>query len=201
VKLADLIQEGNEGLVFAAQRFDPTKGVRFISFAVWWIRATIMKYIEEHGSLVYCPRNPMIAWQKIKALQAKGEHLTDDELCERLGLTESQLQGAAAASFHIFEIDKPIDETESQKGYELRGDLDVDADRNSEYTKALIKTGLSVLSDRDSDIIKRYYGIGRNPQILTDIGKDLDLTRARIQQIIDKSIVKMRSKMTRTTQL
>jgi RNA polymerase primary sigma factor len=202
VRLSDLIQEGNEGLIFAAQRFDPTKGVRFISFAVWWIRQRISAYIQDKGNLIYCPMHPQRHNQQIKALKTKGEYLTDEELCERLGITETELRNSVAANYTIFEIDRPIDETESEECYELQGDIDIDAERNEEYTKTLVKKGLSVLSERDAEIIKRYFGIGYyTPQFLNDIAKDMNLTRSRIQQIVDKSLIKMRSTMQRVAQL
>lgn len=201
--LMDLISEGNIGLVKAAQRYDETRGFKFISYAVWWIRQSIMQAMSEQGRMIRLPLNKVGALTKINnsfaELEQKYEREpTHEELAEGMELTlEVITETLKYAPGHV-SMDAPFEGGETTAYIDVLEDVEATvADQGLAYTDSLkldIEKVLSLLSAREQDIIKMYFGLGEEePMTLNEIGTNLSLTQERIRQIKDKAIRKLRS--------
>ena len=200
--LTDLIDEGNIGLVKAAEKFDDTRGFKFISYAVWWIRQSIMQALAEQSRLVRLPLNQVSAIQKINNEIAKFEqvHLrkpSAEEIAELTELDIDKVDKAMNANNHEMSIDAPIgddDENNSMvdilsSDFDSRADKEVDNQSLNAEVRAIMET---TLKPREIDIICESYGIGR-PQISPEeIGTKYGLSRERVRQIREKGLTKIR---------
>lgn len=203
LSLNDLINDGNVGLVKAAQRFDETKGFKFISYAVWWIRQSIIQSISEQSRLVRLPLNKVGALTRINKafadLEQKYEREpTHEELSEVMEMNADQIGMTLKAAPPHVSVDAPFAEGETNSFLDIMEDTTVEkADNNMAYHDSLsIDTErlLSSLTERQRKVIRMYFGLGgREPMSLEDIGEKLDLTRERIRQIKDKALGKLRS--------
>lgn len=197
--LSDLINEGNLGLMKAARRFDPTRGFKFISYAVWWIRQQIMQAISEQGRMVRLPLNQIGILNRINKVKAQFEQEnerepSDKELAEFLDLTPDKIGEALSHSSRHMSFDTPFGED---------GDgtlLDVVPDDSAEQADtSLQKESLStdiqhvmmILTPREKEIVTLAFGIGCPEMTLEEIGERLDLTRERVRQVKEKAIRKM----------
>lgn len=197
--LSDLINEGNLGLMKAARRFDPTRGFKFISYAVWWIRQQIMQAISEQGRMVRLPLNQIGILNRINKVKAQFEQEnerepSDKELAEFLDLTPDKIGEALSHSSRHMSFDTPFGED---------GDgtlLDVVPDDSAEQADtSLQKESLStdiqhvmmILTPREKEIVSLAFGIGCPEMTLEEIGERLDLTRERVRQVKEKAIRKM----------
>jgi RNA polymerase primary sigma factor len=203
LSLNDLINEGNLGLVKAAQRFDETKGFKFISYAVWWIRQSIIQALAEQSRLVRLPLNKVGSLTKINKAFATLEQQferepTPDELAQLLDLeTEEVISTLGIAGRHI-SMDAPFTDGESNSLLDVLENNDISStDGNIDYTDSLrieCERSLSTLTDREQGVLKLFFGIGlENPMTLQDIGEEFNLTRERVRQIKDKAIHKLRT--------
>ncbi|MBC8046915.1 MAG: RNA polymerase sigma factor RpoD/SigA [Fimbriimonadaceae bacterium] len=210
--LSDLINEGNVGLIKAAQRFDETKGFKFISYAVWWIRQSIMLAIVEQSRLVRLPLNKVGSYTKLNKLAHKLEQEyerepTMEELAEIMNLKESDVKELSLGSAKHVSMDAPI----SNDGEEgtmldlLEGDNTDNPDKGliSDSLRGEIARVLTMLTDRESEIVAAYYGLnGFQPLNLEEIAARFDLTRERVRQIKERAIRRLRkvttSKMLKT---
>ena len=203
LSLNDLINDGNLGLIKAAQRFDETRGFKFISYAVWWIRQSIIQAIAEQSRLVRLPLNKVGALTKINKTFAELEQKyerepTAEELSEGLDLDPEQIKATMKAAPKHMSMDAPFVEGETNSFHDVMENPEADqADENMAYTNSLsIDTErlLTTLSERQRIVIKLYFGLGRQePMSLEDIGVELGLTRERIRQIKDRALNKLRS--------
>jgi len=199
LSLADLINEGNIGLIKAADRFDETRGFKFISYAVWWIRQSILQSLLEHSRLVRLPQNQTAQLLKINRtkarLQSEGiESPTTHMIAQELGLKSQDVRRSLALNGGEVGLDdqgngdRPLLET-------LSSDTQPTSDARL-YTRVMredIRRSLESLGERESMIISLYYGLGKEEALtLEAIGKRLGLTRERIRQIKEKSLRKMR---------
>lgn len=201
--LIDLISEGNLGLVKAAQRFDETKGFKFISYAVWWIRQSIIQAISEQGRVIRLPLNKVGAITKIKnsfaILEQKfGREPTNEELAEEAELTLAVIIETLKAAPGHLSMDAPLEAGENTSYLDILEDNDAaKTDENVAYTDSLridVEQVLTLLSERESEIIKMYFGLGsRESMSLSEIGEIFDLTPERIRQLKDKAFSKLRS--------
>lgn len=201
--LIDLISEGNLGLLTAAQRFDETRGFKFISYAVWWIRQSIILAISEQGRLVRLPLNRVGNLNKIKnafsVLEQRYEREpTNEELAKDLELTLDMVTETLKSAPGHVSVDAPFEEGENTSFLDVLVDLNaVNADKDMAYTDSLktdIEQALSYLSDREKSVIKMYFGIGKRESMsLNEIGDFLELTPERIRQIRDKALRRLRS--------
>ncbi len=201
--LNDIINEGNLGLVKAAQRFDETRGFKFISYAVWWIRQSIIQAIAENSRLVRLPLNKVGSLTKInKAFSALEQEYerepTAEELAESLDIGEDEVKTTLSVASRHVSMDAPFEEGESNSLIDVLENPDAEsADAEMEYRYSLsveTERSLSTLTEREREVIKLFYGIGvENPMTLSDIGEALGLTRERVRQIKDKSISKLRA--------
>lgn len=197
--LSDLINEGNLGLMKAARRFDPTRGFKFISYAVWWIRQQIMQAISEQGRMVRLPLNQIGILNRINKVKVQFEQEnerepSDKELAEFLDLTPDKIGEALSHSSRHMSFDTPFGED---------GDgtlLDVVPDDSAEQADtSLQKESLStdiqhvmmILTPREKEIVSLAFGIGCPEMTLEEIGERLDLTRERVRQVKEKAIRKM----------
>jgi RNA polymerase primary sigma factor len=203
LSLSDLINEGNLGLIKAAQRFDETRGFKFISYAVWWIRQSILQALAEQSRIVRLPLNKVGSLNKInKAFseleQAFEREPTAEELAEVLELQTSEVETTLGVAARHVSMDAPFVEGEDNSLLDvLENDNTAKTDEKLEYRDSLrseIERSLSTLSERQKDVIKLYFGIGvDHPMSLEDIGERFDLTRERVRQIKDKAINKLRT--------
>jgi RNA polymerase primary sigma factor len=201
--LNDLINEGNLGLVKAAQRFDETRGFKFISYAVWWIRQSIIQAIAENSRLVRLPLNKVGSLTKInKAFSALEQEFerepTAEELANSLDIGEDEVKTTLAVASRHVSMDAPFEEGESNSLIDVLENPDAqNADFEMDYTYSLsveTERSLSLLTEREREVLKLFYGIGvDNAMTLSDIGETLGLTRERVRQIKDKSINKLRA--------
>ncbi|MCO6490411.1 MAG: RNA polymerase sigma factor RpoD/SigA [Phaeodactylibacter sp.] len=201
--LMDLISEGNIGLVKAAQRYDETRGFKFISYAVWWIRQSIMQAMSEQGRMIRLPLNKVGALARINRSFAQLEQKyerepTNEELAEGMGMAlDTVTETLKVAPGHV-SMDAPFEDGENASYLDVLENQDsVEADQDLAYTDSLrldIEKILSLLSGREQDIIRMYFGLGaEEPMTLNEIGTSLDLTQERIRQIKDRAIRRLRS--------
>lgn len=207
--LADLINEGNLGLMKAAQRFDETKGFKFISYAVWWIRQTILQALVEHARMVRLPLNKISLQNKVNDayltfMQANEREPSADELATMLDMKERDVQNVLRLQNHHLSMDAPIGSDDEPDGMTLLDTLachaeDIpEAELMSESLRTEIRNGLMTLSHRERDVITAYYGLdGEHPLTLEEIGFKHDLTRERVRQIKERALRRLRKSSTR----
>ena len=199
--LTDLIDEGNIGLVKAAEQFDETRGFKFISYAVWWIRQSILQAIAEQSRIVRLPLNQVGALSKINAEISKFEQENQrrpsvHELSDLTNIDETKIDQTIKADNHHMSIDAPFQEDDDNSmadvlasGEDSRADKHVDYESMSHELDTVLR---NVLKDREITIVRECFGIGCNEKGLEEIGDQLGLTRERVRQIREKSIVKLR---------
>jgi RNA polymerase primary sigma factor len=202
ISFNDLINEGNMGLIKAAKMFDESRGFKFISYAVWWIRQSIMKALSDHSRLVRIPSNKISDLQKVSKANATIEQelerdATPEELAEYLQLEVEDIENIQKASIRQISLDAPFEEDDSNCLLDVMKDPNAEAaDKNVELSSSLnteMKKLFSSLSDQESEIVKKYFGIALEyPRSLDDIGAELRLSKERVRQIKDKAIKKMR---------
>ena len=203
LKLSDLINEGNVGLVKAAKRFDETRGFKFISYAVWWIRQAIMQALAEQSRIVRLPLNKIGSISKIKKIYARLEQNeqrmpTNKEIAKQLDMTEHEVEQSLKNSGRHVSMDAPFKEGEDSNLYNV-----LQFDESPKPDKELMKQSLSIEIDRALDtltfkeakIIKMFYGIGNETAAsLTEIGERFDLSRERVRQVKQKAIRRLQSR-------
>jgi RNA polymerase primary sigma factor len=201
--LSDLINEGNLGLIKAAQRFDETRGFKFISYAVWWIRQSILQALAEQSRIVRLPLNKVGSLNKINKAFSQLEQEFErepsaDELAELLEINREEVETTLGVAARHVSVDAPFQEGEENSLLDvLENTNSPKTDAKLEYMESLrteIERSLSTLTDRQRDVIKYYFGIGvEHPMSLEDIGEQFALTRERVRQIKDKAINKLRA--------
>lgn len=199
--LPDLINEGNLGLIKAAKRFDETRGFKFISYAVWWIRQSIMQALSEQSRIIRLPLNKIGAINKISKMYAFLEQKNErppsaEEISEKLNMPLGEVKKSMKNSRHHVSLDAPLIEGENSNLYDV---LNIGKFPNpdkallQESLKIEIKRALKTLKPRESDVVQLYYGLGdAHAMTLEEIGKTLHLTRERVRQIKDKSIRRLK---------
>ena len=201
LSLPDLINEGNLGLIKAAQRFDETRGFKFISYAVWWIRQSILQALAEQSRIVRLPLNQVGSLNKINKAFSKLEQEFErepsaEELAEALDLPEDKVADTIKVSGRHVSVDAPFVQGEDNTLLDVlvNGDSPrADTDLLSESLQKEIERSLSTLTERERDVIKLFFGIGMNHGLtLEEIGAKFDLTRERVRQIKEKAIRRLR---------
>jgi RNA polymerase primary sigma factor len=200
--LNDLINEGNLGLIKAAQKFDHTRGFKFISYAVWWIRQSIMQALAEHSRMVRLPLNRVGTLSKVKRAESDLEQNlermpTEAELADFLEMAEEEVKNTLSSNAKQMSVDAPFNEGESNSLLDVLRDPNLeDTDKQVTYYDSLsIETerSLSQLKHKDMQVIKMFYGIGYDsPMSLEKIGEELGLTRERVRQIKEKALRQLR---------
>lgn len=203
LSLSDLINEGNLGLIKAAQRFDETRGFKFISYAVWWIRQSILQALAEQSRIVRLPLNKVGSLNKINKAFSELEQEyerepSSDELADLLDIPTEEVETTLGVAARHVSMDAPFVEGEDNSLLDvLENSATPGTDSALEYKESLrkeIERSLSTLTERQCDVIKLYFGIGvEHPMSLEDIGEKFGLTRERVRQIKDKAINKLRS--------
>ncbi len=203
LSLSDLINEGNLGLIKAAQRFDETRGFKFISYAVWWIRQSILQALAEQSRIVRLPLNKVGSLNKINKAFSELEQTYErepspEELAELLEITSDEVETTLGVAARHVSMDAPFVEGEDNSLLDvLENTAMPGTDQHLDYADSLrreIERSLSTLTDRQCDVIKLYFGIGvEHPMSLEDIGEKFGLTRERVRQIKDKAINKLRA--------
>ncbi|MBK9017823.1 MAG: RNA polymerase sigma factor RpoD/SigA [Saprospiraceae bacterium] len=203
LSLSDLINEGNLGLIKAAQRFDETRGFKFISYAVWWIRQSILQALAEQSRIVRLPLNKVGSLNKINKAFSELEQSFErepsaEELATLLEIPTEEVETTLGVAARHVSMDAPFVDGEDNSLLDVLENIhSPKTDQDLEYTESLrleIERSLSTLTDRQMDVIKLYFGIGvEHPMSLEDIGDKFGLTRERVRQIKDKAINKLRS--------
>lgn len=203
LSLSDLINEGNLGLIKAAQRFDETRGFKFISYAVWWIRQSILQALAEQSRIVRLPLNKVGSLNKINRAFSELEQEYErepsaEELAAMLEIPTEEVETTMGVAARHVSMDAPFVEGEDNSLLDVLENSSTPAtDSKLEFKDSLrmeIERALGTLTDRQADVIKLYFGIGvEHPESLEDIGDKFGLTRERVRQIKDKAINKLRS--------
>ena len=203
LSLSDLINEGNLGLIKAAQRFDETRGFKFISYAVWWIRQSILQALAEQSRIVRLPLNKVGSLNKINRAFSQLEQEferepSSEELATILEISADEVETTLGVAARHVSMDAPFVDGEDNSLLDvLENPNTPGTDAGLEYLESLrreIDRSLGTLTDRQADVIKLYFGIGvEHPLSLEDIGDRFGLTRERVRQIKDKAINKLRS--------
>ena len=201
LSLPDLINEGNLGLIKAAEKFDETRGFKFISYAVWWIRQSILQALAEQSRIVRLPLNQVGSLNKInKALsqfEQKNERSpSNEELSEMIDIPQDKISDTLRVSGRHVSVDAPLVEGEDNSLLDvIPNDDSPMADRGlvNESLSTEIERSLQILTTREREIIKSFFGIGCQEMTLEEIGERLDLTRERVRQIKEKAIRKLRN--------
>ena len=201
LKLSDLINEGNAGLVKAAKRFDETRGFKFISYAVWWIRQAILQALAEQVRIVRLPLNKIGSINKINKAysfleQAHERAPSAEEIAKELDLTVTEVKQSMKNSGRHLSMDAPLKEGETSSLYDVvKSGESPNPDKNlmEESLSVEIDRALDTLSPRESDVLRLYYGLGNeSPLSLVEISETFDLTRERVRQIREKAIRRLR---------
>ena len=201
LSLPDLINEGNLGLIKAAQRFDETRGFKFISYAVWWIRQSILQALAEQSRLVRLPLNQVGSLNKIKKATSRLEQEFErppsvEEIARKLDIPEHKLDKALRITTRYVSMDAPIAEDEDTKFLDVFVSEDTPRTDNNLMRESLnkeIQRSLSTLTEKERDVINLYYGIGMNHGLtLDEIGAKFNLTRERVRQIKEKAIRRLK---------
>ena len=201
LSLGDLINEGNLGLIKAAQRFDETRGFKFISYAVWWIRQSILQALAEQSRIVRLPLNRVGSLNKISKtfseLEQKFEREpSPEELAEVLEVSTNEVIDTLKISGRHVSMDAPFVQGEDNTLLDvLENDGDVRPDQGlmSDSLRREVQRALSTLTQREADVIALYFGLnGEHPMTLEEIGEKFDLTRERVRQIKEKAIRRLR---------
>ncbi len=202
LSLPDLINEGNLGLIKAAQRFDETRGFKFISYAVWWIRQSILQALAEQSRIVRLPLNKIGAINKINKAYAKLEQEYErepnfDEIAEMLEITETEVKDSLRNSGRHVSMDAPLMQDEDNNLYDVLRSDDIPTPESGliyESLKKEIERAISTLTLRESEVIRSYFGLnGSHPMTLEEIGEKFDLTRERVRQIKEKAIRRLKN--------
>jgi len=202
LSLPDLINEGNVGLIKAAEKFDETRGFKFISYAVWWIRQTILQALAEQSRIVRLPLNQVSAVNKITKAMTKFEQEYErkpsaDELAELVNELPEKISDSLRASGRHVSVDAPFIEGEENSLLDVMVNTDspmADKGLVSESLSTEIARALGVLNEREKQIIERSFGINNQPEMtLEEIGETFGLTRERVRQIREKAIRKLRA--------
>ena len=200
--LGDLINEGNLGLIKAAQRFDETRGFKFISYAVWWIRQSILQALAEQSRIVRLPLNQVGTLNKIVKAFSKLEQEferepTPEELATILEMTVSEVENSLKVSGRHISVDAPLADGEDSSLLDVLRDDGAAKPDNALIDESLSKEveyALMVLTSREADVLRYFFGLGgRQPLTLEEIGTNLGLTRERVRQIKEKSIRRLRA--------
>lgn len=201
--LPDLINEGNIGLIKAAQRFDETRGFKFISYAVWWIRQSIMQAIAEQARIVRLPLNKIGSITKINRTFAELEQIHErepsiDEVAELLEITAAEVKDSLKISGKHVSVDAPLSSDEESNTLidvmSDNGDIqNPDKDLMNESLRDEIERSFSTLSYREAEVLRMYFGINqKSPLTLEEIGEQFELTRERVRQIKEKALRKLK---------
>lgn len=201
--LPDLINEGNLGLIKAAERFDETRGFKFISYAVWWIRQSILQALAEQSRIVRLPLNKVGSLNKInKAFQALEQEFerepAPEELAVMLNVDLDEVKSTMGVAGRHISVDAPFAVGEENSLLEVIVNPNAEeTDRDVSYRESLnheINRSLGTLTDRQAEVVKLYFGIGvEHPMSLEDIGARFDLTRERVRQIKDKALLRLKT--------
>ena len=203
LSLSDLINEGNVGLIKAARRFDETKGFKFISYAVWWIRQSILQAIVENSRIVRTPSNKASSYNKVNEaylsfVQAFERDPSDEELAELLGLSEKEVTALLRAGSRHISLDAPLtgadDNDATMLDVLMTTDIEEpDMELMNESLREEVAFGLSILSPREMEVIASYYGLNGHKSLNLDEIADLyGLTRERVRQIKERAIRRLR---------
>ncbi|MGC1516656.1 MAG: RNA polymerase sigma factor RpoD/SigA [Maribacter sp.] len=197
LKLSDLINEGNLGLVKAAKRFDETRGFKFISYAVWWIRQAIMAALSNKGRVIRIPQNRIATSSKINQVYSALEQThqrkpSADEIANELDLTAAKVKSSMKTSGKAVSLDAPFKEGETSSLHSVLQSNSIDSPDKHVIQESLetdINQALKSIPDRQGDVLKLYFGLGdEQPMSLMEIGEVFDVTRERVRQIKDKAI-------------
>ena len=196
LSLPDLIDEGNLGLIKAAQKFDETRGFKFISYAVWWIRQSILQALAEQARIVRLPLNQVGSLNKISKALSRFEQIHErrpsaEELAEELDVPVEKISDTMKVSGRHVSVDAPFVDGEDNSLLDVLPNDDspmADSTLNQESLSKEINRALDQLSPRERDILKMFFGIGCQEMTLEEIGAKFDLTRERVRQIKEKAI-------------
>ena len=200
LSLPDLINEGNLGLIKAAEKFDETRGFKFISYAVWWIRQSILQALAEQSRIVRLPLNQVGSLNKINKALSKFEQTNErmpssEELAEILEIPKDKIADTLRVSGRHVSVDAPFVEGEENNLLDVLVNNDSpNADRGlvNESLNKEIERALSTLTERERAIVKYFFGIGTPEKTLEEIGEEFELTRERVRQIKEKAIRRLR---------
>lgn len=201
VSLGDLINEGNLGLIRAGQKFDETKGIKFISYAVWWIRQAILQALAEQSRIVRVPLNRAGALHRIGRrssllLQELGREPTAEEIADELDLSHDEVQRTLALSQSHLSLDAPLTPGEDGRLLDYLPDQYSPTPDDETYERALaitIEEALGTLKEREAKILRLYFGLdGQDPMTLEEIGSLLGITRERVRQIKERGLARLR---------
>lgn len=201
VNLSDLINEGNLGLIRAAHKFDETKGIKFISYAVWWIRQAILQALAEQSRIVRVPLNRAGTLHKIgkrasALLQELGREATHAEIAAGMEITEEEVAKTMAISQTHLSLDAPMAPGEDSRLLDYLPDTESASPDEETFEKALadsVHEALAGLKERESKILRLYFGLdGSDPMTLEQIGAVLNITRERVRQIKEKALSRLR---------
>lgn len=200
LSLPDLINEGNVGLIKAAEKFDETRGFKFISYAVWWIRQSILQAIAEQSRIVRLPLNQVGSVNKINRELNKFEQEHErrpsvDEIAARIDLPEEKIEEAMKANNRHVSMDAPFVEGEDNSLLDVLADNDMPmADKAlvQESLRKEIDRAIDLLNDREQKVVRAFFGIGSPEMTLEEIGDKYNLTRERVRQIKEKAIRRLR---------
>ena len=207
LSLPDLINEGNIGLIKAAEKFDETRGFKFISYAVWWIRQSILQAIAEQSRIVRLPLNQVGSMNKINRMLSKFEQENErrpsiEEISEHIDLPEDKIDEAMQVTGREVSVDAPFVDGEDNSLLDILVNNDSPmADRQlvMESLQSEIEHALRMLTERERNIVAAFYGIGQPEMTLEEIGHKYGLTRERVRQIKEKAIRRLRSNRKNTT--
>lgn len=207
LSLSDLINEGNVGLMKAARRFDETKGFKFISYAVWWIRQSILQGIVEHSRIVRLPLNKVGSYNKVNQafvsfVQEFEREPTHEELAEILEITPREVANMLKGGGRHVSVDAPMSGEDGDSTMldviSSGEDMSPDGDLMDESLKDEVQQSLSILSPREVEVLSSYYGLnGHKPLTLEEIGELYNLTRERVRQIKERAIRRLRKSYNR----
>jgi len=201
LSLPDLINEGNLGLIKAAKRFDETRGFKFISYAVWWIRQSILQALAEQARIVRLPLNKIGSINKINKALAELEQKHErepsiNEIAKTLEMAPNEIKEAFKNSSKPLSMDAPLSEEEEDSMYEVMESSENPTPDQTLLNESLnreIERALSALTEREAKIIRLYYGLNnKHPFTLEEIGEKINLTRERVRQIKEKAIKKLK---------